>query len=209
MKTNIDTNYHPEWQKNRIKFILKMYDENFFANKKILELGSHNGYIGEQFRLLGADVLSLEGRQSNVDSIKQNYPNLKVLCVDLDVPDWTFGEYDIIINFGLFYHLEKHHTQHLTNCIKNCKLMFFESVIYDSNEPELFVRGEFGNDQSLSDVGGTPSTSFVENIFKTNNCNFEKFCSGELNGGCHHYDWIDKNTKQHDAFSRRFWVVHV
>lgn len=186
-----------------------MYNASYFANKKILELGSHNGYIGEYFRLLGADVTSVEGRQSNVSSINQNYPNLNVVCSDLDVTDWKFGNYDIIINFGLFYHLEKHHIQHLTNCIKNCNLMFFESVIYDSYEPEIHFRKESGIDQSLSDTGGTPSTSFVENIFKKNHCNFEKFSNKELNGNCHHYDWIDNNTKHLDIYARRFWVVYT
>jgi hypothetical protein len=208
MNTFIDTQYHPEWQKNRIRFIHKLYDKSFFKDKTVLELGSHNGFFGEYFRLLGSNVLSVEGRMSNVQAIQKTYPMLNVVCENLDTVDWKFGRYDIIINFGLFYHLEKNHTEHLTNCIKNCNLMFFESVIHDSNESELFFRGESGNDQSLSDVGGTPSTSFVENTFKTNNCNFEKFCSDELNGNGHHYNWIDKNTKKPDVHSRRFWVVN-
>lgn len=204
----MNSNYYPLWQNNRINFILNRFKKEFFVGKKILELGSCNGYIGEYIRLLGADVLSVEGRQSNVNNIKETYPELKVQLADLDVSKWNFDDYDIIINFGLFYHLEKHHKNHLINCINHCKLMFFESVIYDSNDDELFYRYEIGMDQSLSTISGTPSTSFVENIFKETDCNFIKFCDPSLNDGNHYYDWIDKHSKIYDTYARRFWIVN-
>jgi hypothetical protein len=199
--------YLSDWQNARIQFILEKYNKDFFKNKKILELGSHNGYIGEYFRLLGSDVLSVEGREENVNYIKNTYPNLNIICENLDTDIWKFETFDIIINFGLYYHLEKHHTSHLKNCLNNCKLMFFESVIYDSIDEEVFLKPEYGRDQSMSDVGGTPSTSFTENIFKTKNCKFKKYCDKKLNAEGHHYDWEDKNSKVFDGYSRRFWIV--
>lgn len=205
-----DTTYHPDWQKNRIDFILNFYSPDFFKNKKILELGSCNGYIGNYFaEVLKSDVTSVEGREENVNKIKGDYPLLKVECFNLDTDEWNFGKYDVIINFGLFYHLEKHHEKHLTNCINNCDLMFFESVIYDSYDPEIFFRNEIGFDQSLTDIGGTPSASFVENIFTKTNCKYERYEDQKLNGGCHHYDWEIKNSKQLDQYARKFWIVET
>ena len=160
------TSYHPDWQVNRINFILSKYPADFFKGKRILELGAYNGYIGAYFSALGAEVHCVEGRQENVDKIKKDYPNVTVECADLDTSIWNFGKWDIIINFGLVYHLENFHKEHLINCINNCDLMFFESVIYDSFKPELYFRNENGDDQSLTNKGGTPSTSYVENIFK-------------------------------------------
>lgn len=202
-----DTTYWPDWQKNRIKFILSKHPEQFFKGKTILELGSHNGYIGAYFSSLGADVHSVEGRQLNVDRIKKDYPNLSVELFDLDTDVWKWGKYDIIINFGLYYHLEKFHKEHLENCIENCDLMFFESVIFDSSDNEIHFRKEHGNTQSLSDVGGNPSTSFVETIFSNKGVNFTKYCDKSLNGHEHHYNWIDKNSKKLDQFARRFWIT--
>ena len=170
-------------------------------------MGSFNGYFGESFRRMGASVLSIEGRPENVISIRNNFPELSIECRDLDTNTWEWGEWDIIINFGLIYHLEKHHKEHLENCINNCNLLFLESVIYDSNQSEIFFKNESGGDQSLSDVGGTPSTSYVEDILNNLNTKFTKYTTSNLNGIYHHYDWVDTGLKNYDGWARRFWVV--
>jgi hypothetical protein len=202
-----DTSYHANWQKNRIEFILSKYPKEFFEGKRVLELGSHNGYIGAYFSELGAEVHIIEGREDNVNNIKRDYPELSVECFDLDTNEWKFGKWDIIINFGLYYHLEKFHKEHLENCVKNCDLMFFETVIYDSLESEIYFRDEFGSDQSLTDKGGTPSTSYVENIFNYCNIKYTKYSNTELNGDGHFYDWVDTGNNIFNQNQRRFWIV--
>ena len=201
------TSYHPDWQVNRINFILSKYPAHFFKGKRILELGAYNGYIGAYFSALGAEVHCVEGRQENVDNIKKDYPNVTVECTDLDTSIWNFGKWDIIINFGLVHHLEKFHKEHLINCINNCDLMFFESVIYDSFKSDIYFRQESGDDQSLTDVGGTPSTLFVEDILKENNVNYEKFKDSSLNNYEHKYDWPDTGFRIFNQFHRRFWII--
>ena len=204
-----NTEYHPDWQNNRIKFLIDKYGFPYFNNKKILELGSHNGYIGNFFReMCAANVLSVEGRAENIKKINKDYPHLPVIMSNLDVGEWMFGKWDIIINFGLLYHLEKYHSEHLSNCINNCDTMFLESVIFDSQTNEIHLKEEIGEDQSLSCIGGVPSTSFVENVFQNHNCKFEKYCDPKLNGNDHIYDWIDSNSRLHHSRSRRFWIVN-
>lgn len=204
-----ESKYHPNWQMNRIQFILSKYPKEYFKDKRILELGSFNGYIGAYFKSLGAIVYCIEGRNENVINIKNDYPDLVVDCDNLDTPEWYYGKWDIIINFGLYYHLEYYHLQHLQNCLDNCNLLYFESVIFDSDEPELFYRLESGEDQSLGLSGGTPSTSYVENIFNSKNTKYYKYCDASLNGDAHHYDWEDKNTRILDPYARRFWIVNI
>jgi hypothetical protein len=204
-----ESEYHREWQKNRIKFILSKYPESFFNGKRILELGAFNGYIGSVFNSMGATVHCIEGRVENVNNIKRDYPNVSVELANLDTPNWIWGEWDIIINFGLYYHLEHYHTEHLQNCLDNCNLMFFESVIFDSNQPEIHYRNETGVDQSLGFSGGTPSTSYVEDILKSKNTIFFKYSSPELNGDLHHYDWVDLDSKILDQYARRFWIINI
>jgi hypothetical protein len=199
--------YFRNWQQNRINFILSKYPVEFFKNKKILELGSYNGYISNYFKELGSDVLVVEGRQENCDIIKSDYPDINVECYDLDTPDWKFGKWDIIINFGLYYHLEKFHEEHMINCINNCNIMFFESVIFDSDKSEIFFDNEIGQDQSLSNVGGTPTRSYVENIFKKLNVDFEYHPDGLINGDSHIYNWAESNSNELCRTCRRFWIV--
>lgn len=203
------TNYHPSWQTNRVDFILEHYPADFFKGKRVLELAPYNGYIGYRFSLMGAQVHCIEGRQANVDNIRRTFPALSVEQADLDRPDWPWGKWDIIINFGLYYHLQNYHREHMVNCLQNCNLMFFETVVYDSSEPELFVRSESGDDQSLTDVGGNPSTSYVENILRENGATFTKYSTPKLNGNGHHYDWKDTNSKVLDPMARRFWIVSM
>ena len=177
-----NSNYNKEWQENRIKFILSLYDESFFKGKKILELGAFHGDIGNYFSKLGADVTCVEGLYGNYKVICEKYPHIKSLNLNLDTDEWEFGEFDIIINFGLFYHLENHHEEHLKNCLNNCDLLFFESVILDSNDSKIYFREESGIDQSLSEVGGTPSAKYVENIFIDSNFKYQRFDYVELDG---------------------------
>jgi hypothetical protein len=207
-----ETNYHKDWQHNRVNFISKLYenDLSFFKGKRVLELGSFNGWIGNWFqKKLGAEVTCVDGRLENTNYIKKYYPDIKrVELSNLDTPEWEWGRYDIIINFGLYYHLQHFHEKHLENCIDNCDLMFFESVIFDSCESTIFMRKEAGRDQSLSGYGGTPSTSYVEDLFKNKGCSFTKYTDSCLNGNGHHYDWQDVHTQVLDQCARRFWVVH-
>lgn len=201
--------YCGEWQINRVNLILSIYGEDFFKGKKILELAPFNGVIGACFNILGAQVDCIEGREENIQNIQYNFPELHTSQGNLDSPDWDYGDYDIIINFGLYYHLEYYHTEHLINCINHCDLMFFETVVYDSNESTIYFRPEWGGDQSLSTNGGTPSTSYVEDIFKKKKVKYTKYTNNDLNHSGHHYDWEDTGKGHYDPGSRRFWIVET
>jgi hypothetical protein len=201
------TTYHPDWQINRINFILSKYPKEFFKGKRILEVGAYNGYIGAYFNALGAEVHCLEGRLENVVKIKNDYPQITSEVANLDTDEWTWGKWDIIINFGLYYHLERFHKEHLNNCIQNCDVLFFETVVYDSSEPEIYFRQEDGDDQSLTLIGGTPSTSYVENIFTKSNITYKKYTDPFLNNYQHKYDWPDTGFKIFNQFHRRLWIA--
>jgi hypothetical protein len=201
------TTYHPDWQINRINFILSKYPKEFFKGKRILEVGAYNGYIGAYFNALGAEVHCLEGRLENVVKIKNDYPQITSEVANLDTDDWSWGKWDIIINFGLYYHLERFHKEHLNNCIQNCDILFFETVVYDSFESEIYFRQEDGDDQSLTLIGGTPSTSYVENIFKQSDITYKKYTDPFLNNYQHKYDWPDTGFKIFNQFHRRLWIA--
>lgn len=227
----IRSSYNPDWTINRINYIHKFYPAEFFSGKTILEIGCNFADIGAYFHSIGAKVTSVEGRKDNAKIAKKLYPEQTIVVADLDTLDWQWGKFDVIINFGLFYHLEKHHREHLINCIDNSDLLFFETVVVDDEQPLLVFRDEQGDDQSLTDRAGVPTTSFVENIFLEKAVTFEKHTSIELNSHAtahsikqeasaefdktvntsdktfHIYDWIDTNSKVLDIYKRRFWFV--
>jgi hypothetical protein len=203
----ITDDYHPEWQMNRIKYILKNYPDTFWKDKKVLELGSFNGVIGNHFRRLGANVLSIEGRMDNVNNIKKSFPELNIIQSDLDTKGWHFGKFDVIINFGLIYHLENYHNENIINCINNCEILFLETVVYDSDESTKFRNNEGGIDQSLSDVAYIPTRKYIEEIFEKLNISYTIHNNPEINGGGHYYDWIENNSGTSTGCNRRFWII--
>jgi hypothetical protein len=208
-----DTNYHPDWQNVRIDYIRSLYNNDFFKGKRVLELGAYNGYIGSHIKEMGADVHCIEGRQDNVDRMKNWYPTVTVEQADLDRSDWIWGKWDVIINFGLFYHLETFHKEHLVNCINNCDLMLFETVIYDTPISTLASKEEQNteyDDQSLTGKAGIPSTKYVEDIFKECGVDYKKIVDGCLNAKFHSYDWEDSHFEKPfnpTTWQRRFWIV--
>jgi cyclopropane fatty-acyl-phospholipid synthase-like methyltransferase len=209
MVNNIkDSWYHSDWQNARLKFILSKYSSDFFKGKRILELGACNGYFSAYFQSIGAETLAVEGRMENIQKIKEYYPELNVKQSDLDTDDWQWGKWDMIVNFGLYYHLDKYHIKHLENCLDNSEIMLFETVVYDSNKSELYFRDESGYDQSLTNRGGNPTTSFVEDIFKSKGKEYEIFKTNELNGNGHFYDWEDTGNNIFHQNQRRFWIVN-
>jgi len=199
--------YHPDWQKNRLRFLFDKLGRDFFAEKRVLELGPYNGFFANELQKAGALVSCVEGRESNASWIRSRYPKVEVSVDNIDRSDWTYGQFDVILNFGVFYHLEKFHREHIKNCLDHCNLLIFESVIFDSFESEICFNTEKGEDQSLSGIGGTPSTSFVENQFLEYGAKFEKISDSFLNGNGHVYDWIDKGSRQYRHSPRRLWLV--
>lgn len=197
----------PGWQQARIAFVKKLMPVGFFKDKTVLELGACDGYIGNAFAEMGSNITCVEGKASYVRLIRSKFPHLNVIQADCDTSTWEFGKFDVIINFGILYHLENHHEAFLTNCINNCSIMFLESVILDSNQNDMYYRNERGIGQGLSGVAGTPSTSFVEDIFRKTNTTFTKHSTTELNRGPHNYTWADANAG-FNPFFRRFWLVN-
>jgi 2-polyprenyl-3-methyl-5-hydroxy-6-metoxy-1,4-benzoquinol methylase len=207
MFTEFLTDYHPEWQLSRMNFLVNLYGKSYFKGKRILELGSQNGFFSAAFHSLGSEVLCVEGREDIIEEIRNRFPQLKVIQSDLDTKDWIFGKWDIIINFGLFYHLENFHKEHLINCIQNSNTMFFETVIFDSKENKIFFRRENGKDQSLTDIGGSPTEKYVQDIFEENSIGYQMYSDESLNGGSHKYDWKSTGNENFNQFYRRFWIT--
>jgi len=200
------TGMHPGWQKTRIEFLKSYQMVKSWKNKTVLELGAFNGVIGNALYEMGARVTCVEGRQENLKYIELGYPHLKLIHADCDSNRWEFGKFDVIVNFGLLYHLQHYHGVFLRNCIANCNYMFLELVIFDHPEPKIYLRDEVGCSQSLSGKGGTPSTSWVENILMECNTKFTKHNDRKLNWSWHTYDWKDKNAG-FNAYARRLWTV--
>ena len=98
--------HYDNWIQSRINGLLKYIPNTYFENKTLLELGGGHGHVGNEFYKLGADVTTSDGRHEHIDSVKHTYPFLKTLYINGEKDDIA-TKYDIILHWGLLYHLSE------------------------------------------------------------------------------------------------------
>jgi SAM-dependent methyltransferase len=208
--------FHPRyhgWRITRCRKILELYGIEYFEGKKILELGAGHADIGAFFAALGADVLSLEGRAQNVNFARLKHrqvAGIRIEQFDLNEDFSMFGTFDLIINFGLLYHLANV-DDHLKRCFAMANEMVLETVVCDSTDPHKLVllSSDTNEDQlSVAGTGSRPSPFYVERIARENNMEYVRCFASDLNyTDQFRYDWPhkDDNRLSEDYVLRRFW----
>lgn len=201
------------WRVKRFDKILEIFGIDYFKGKKIIELGSGHGDIGAFFAELGAEVLCLDGRIHNVNFARlkhRNIKNIRFTHFNLENDFSQFGRFDLIINFGLLYHL-KNVDAHLKCCFEIADDILLETVVCDSTDPyKIFYCQEDKNVDELAveGVGSRPSPFYIERIAKENNFETIRYFDADLN--CDEqfiYNWEHRNDDRlgDDFKLRRFW----
>lgn len=216
METNNFKNHYIEWRKKRIKKIENIFGVEFFNNKTILEVGCGYGDIGNHFINLGASVDFTEGREEHLSYIKEKNPNSNVFHIDHNNV-WNLNKnYDVIIHFGLLYHLTNWQ-QDLECAFKHSNIIILESEILDSLKPfnEYYARDGGGYDQALPTCKFAirPTADYVEHIITKNNLSFVRYDDEDLDSSPHIYSWEVKGIHDENGGyigygpTRRFWVI--
>ena len=208
---------YQDWRIKRINKILEMFGIDYFKNKNVLELGSAHGDIGAFFAELGASVLCLDGRKQNVNFANLKYRNLdnfKSLQFNLENDFTELGRFDLIINFGLIYHL-KNVDEHLKYCFKMTDNIVLETVVCDSTDPykiNYFEENKNVDEQALEGIGSCASPFYIERIANENNFEAIRYFSPDLNVRTLFgkdqfiYDWAHKNDNTLGGWKlRRCW----
>jgi hypothetical protein len=197
--------HYNKWIITRMNGIEKYIKKDFFKSKKLLELGGGHGHIGNKFYHLGANVTTSDARKEHVENVKKMYPELKTLIIDGDKLKIE-EKYDIILHWGLLYHLNEIEI-HLKEISEKCDILLLETEVSDSDDDSFYIiTDENGYDQAFNHKGIRPSPSNVEKVLKKNGFEFEMIKDPILNSDFHHYDWDIKNTKTWRHGLRRFWI---
>lgn len=193
------------WIRSRLAGVKKYIPESVFKSKTLLELGSGHGQIGEVFNFLGAVVTCSDARQEHIETIHRNYPFLQVLLLDADT-DPIPRKYDIIVHWGLLYHLHEIE-RHLEEVSKKCDILLLETEVCDSDKDDFsIVTQESGYDQAFNSKGIRPSQSYVEKVLSQNGFTFRCIQDPILNSSLHIYDWAAEHTDTWAHGKRRFWI---
>ena len=200
------------WRIKRLNKMLEIYGEDYFAGKRILELGSGLADIGAFFADLGAEVLCVEGRKETIRLARLKHrkvPRLRIEQHDLEQDFSHLGRFDLIIHFGLLYHIPDV-AGHLKQCFAMSDEIILESVVCDSTDPDKIVLVQ-GNasviEECLHGTGSRPSPAYVERIAEENGFSVARHFTPDLNvDKLFVYDWQHRNDGNLGGWkNRRFW----
>jgi 2-polyprenyl-3-methyl-5-hydroxy-6-metoxy-1,4-benzoquinol methylase len=165
-------NHYDSWRISRLNGVKKYIKPEYFKYKTLLELGCGHADIGNMFYDLGAIVTCSDARKEHLDIVKQKYPHIKTLLIDGD-NDNIQDNYDIILHWGLLYHLNEIEI-HLKKVSEKCNILLLESEVSDSNDKQFYIQtNEEGYDQAFNGQGIRPSPNYVEDILEKNGFQFK------------------------------------
>jgi predicted RNA methylase len=197
--------HYIEWRKSRMAGIKKYIQEDFFKSKTLLELGCGCGDIGNEFSQLGTIVSCCDARKEKIEIVKKRYPEINTFLYDGDKEKIEI-KYDIILHWGLLYHLHEIEN-HLENILKKCDILLLETEISNSTVDTHYIKTEEkGSDQAYNSIGIRPSQSYVEKIIKKNGFNYLLIKDPILNTENHKYNLELQNTNTYEQGKRRYWI---
>lgn len=131
--------------------------------KSALDAGCGVGFFSLLLRECGLDVHGFDGRESNTNEARQRYPEISFSQGDIeDLAITGLGSFDLVLCFGLLYHLENplraiRHLHALTG-----KVLLLESMCLPTYEMQVLLREEpDAVDQSLTDLAFYPSEGCI------------------------------------------------
>ena len=124
-----------------------------------LDIGCGVGTFSAMLRDLGLQVTAADAREKNIEEARSRHPGIDFHVADVEDSSLSrLGSFDLVICFGLLYHLENplmaiRNLQAVTG-----KVLVLESMSVQEEQPVLFLLDEpAGEDQSLRAVSCYPS----------------------------------------------------
>ncbi|MGB9591418.1 MAG: methyltransferase domain-containing protein, partial [Candidatus Kryptoniota bacterium] len=137
--------------------------------KTALDAGCGIGFFSNYLTNLGLKTTAFDGRRENIAEAKNRYPEIEFHVYDIENPKvQDLGSFDLVLCFGLLYHLENPF-----RAIRNLyslteKLLIIESIIAPSPLPIGYLVNECqGEDQGLHYVAFIPSeTCLIKMLYR-------------------------------------------
>lgn len=75
--------------------------------KRVLDVGCGFGYFSNYLKGMDLQIAAFDGRRENVTEARRRYPEIDFHVYDIEDPSCrTLGSFDLVLCFGLLYHLE-------------------------------------------------------------------------------------------------------
>lgn len=198
------------WVKNRAKAIIFHYGEGFFANKKILDLGSGHGEFALLLANLGAKVTCLDARKQHLDAVRVQNSNIRIVKADLDI-EWPFSNetFDLTLFLATANHLQEFDKNIQHACQVSHNLVLDVQVCDSENENDiLFIKENKTNQKhSFNGIGCRPSTKYVEKLLNSMGMEHTRITDDRCNHKEFVYDWTGENSGSYINGLSRLWFT--
>jgi 2-polyprenyl-3-methyl-5-hydroxy-6-metoxy-1,4-benzoquinol methylase len=199
--------HYTDWTIKRVRRIIQHYGADFFAGKRILDLGCGYGHVGSLFSHLGATVVYSDARSHYEEEVLKRDPSGTFIPADLDNEFPFEGAFDLILNVGVLYHLSNIDT-FLQRCCHATTHMVLETEVCNSNDAhQVLYTQEEGYDQAFNRTGSRPSPAYVERVLQALGCETIALTDDSCNSSFHRYDWVVDESNHFEHGLRRLWFV--
>jgi hypothetical protein len=220
--------FYDEWKQKRLEKIISLFGRDWFAFKRVLELGACYGDIGFELMKLGAEVTFTEGRQKNIDALEHIFkqynikPNVKLLDQnELYTFDRTF---DLTLHMGVLYHIENWQ-QDLKCALNTSKIVLLETVVNPKREDGAKLISVVPDDEyeGMSNKCALLTQETIEDYVSSLGCKFVRLDTADLNTSWswldtmqirNVYDWKYRNVSMYNnpasncqVHYRRMWLI--
>jgi SAM-dependent methyltransferase len=128
-----------------------------------LDVGCGVGYFSAFLRDLGFQVVGVDGRAENVAEAQRRHPDIPFHVANVeDFSVTQLGRFDLVLCFGLLYHLENTFAAIRNLYALTAKVLLIESMVIPAQCPILKLHDEGqSEDQGLRFVAFYPSESAI------------------------------------------------
>ena len=199
--------HYDGWRLSRMNGLDKYVSSDFWNNKTLFELGAGHSDIGFLFHQKGCKVTSSDIREEHLSVAKSKYPQLNIIKFDCD-KDIINTHYDIILHWGVLYHINNIETN-IENVCNMCDYLILETEVCVSDDIISVKVNEGGYDQAFHSIGTRPSEKYVEQLLSKNGFEFKLIKDPILNSSIHKYDWDTIQGFNINMFNhgyRRYWI---
>jgi 2-polyprenyl-3-methyl-5-hydroxy-6-metoxy-1,4-benzoquinol methylase len=136
--------------------------------KNVIDVGCGVGHLAQYFVRQECNILCIDARKDNIDSLRVRYPTLTARVFNLEEESVEMlGNFEIVFCYGLLYHLENPYSavQKLRALCK--EVLLLETIICDYPEPLLILERETSAfSQAVAGIGSRPTPSYVNFILR-------------------------------------------
>lgn len=154
-----------EYRIARIKFLERLVAswQSVLGLRTALDIGCGVGYFAATLRDLGLQVTAADGRADNVAEARRRHPGVDFHVADAEEQSLsTLGTFDLVLCFGLLYHLENPLRAMRNLRTLTGKVLLIESMCVPEGRPFLFLMDEGEvEDQSLRAVSCYPTEGAI------------------------------------------------